>query len=51
MLRELGIVVPNFFENCELSVPVQRKTLLVYFLQGFEKTIQQAPPIGIRSKF
>lgn len=38
MLREIGTVVPIFSENCELSVPVQRKTLLVYFLQGFEKT-------------
>ena len=38
MLRGIGTVVPIFSENCELSVPVQRKTLLVYFLQGFEKT-------------
>ena len=51
MLRELGIVVPNFFENCELSVPVQHKTLLVYFLQGFEKTNLASTSIGIRSKF
>ena len=51
MLREIGTVVPIFSENCELSVPVQRKTLLVYFLQGFEKTNLASTSIDIRSKF
>ena len=45
MLRELGTTVPNSFENCELSVPVQRKTLLVYFLQGFAKTNPVSPQL------
>lgn len=51
MLRGIGTVVPIFSENCELSVPVHCKTLLVYFLQGFEKTHPASTPIDIRSRF
>lgn len=51
MLRGIGTVVPIFSENCELSVPVHCKTLLVYFLQGFEKTHPASAPIDIRSRF
>ena len=45
MLRGIGTVVPIFSENCELSVPVHCKTLLVYFLQGFEKTHPASTPM------
>lgn len=51
MLRGIGTVVPIFSENCELSVPVHCKTLLVYFLQGFEKTHPASTPIDIRLRF